>query len=731
MAVMTSSQEHNETGMRRLSLSTMILIGLAAGVACGLFFGEGCAWLGLVGEGFVNLLQMTILPYVTVSLIANIGRLEPAQAKRLALTAGLVLLVLWAIAVAVILVIPLFFPEHASGSFFSAAMIAEPEAVDFLSLYIPANPFHSLANNIVPAVVLFSIFLGVALIGAKNKEPLLDLLDTVCDALTRVNSLIIRLTPLGMFAIAASSAGTLTFEELERLHGYLIVYTIVAVILVFWVLPMLIAACTPFTYRQVVRASRDAIMTAFATGKLFVVLPLLVEAARGLFKEIDDFSEEVDEQISVAVPLGYPFPTIGKLMALVFVPFAAWFAGRSFGFSDSLALSGSGLLSLFGSPVAALPYLLDLFRLPADLFNLFVVAGVWTARIGDTVGVMHLMAFTLLTGTAMTGVVKVRYRKVVLLLAGSAAMLLVSGGALRAYLGFLEGKLERVDVVAGMEMIGPEVESTVSDHAEPNPIPMAQGRTHLERIRERGVIRVGFNSGELPFAYFNGNGHLVGFDIEMAHRFARELGVTIEFVPFEFESLEQQLNEDHFDVAMSGIVAAYQHLGSIHYARANLDLTAAVVVRDHTREDYASVQSIRELGSVKWGVVGQPHLGARFQTRLPNIEVVSLSAHADFFDGRHEELGALVTSAEAGSAWTLRYPEFHVVIPEGVRAQGPLVYPLHGDASDLREAIDHWAYLASRNGTIDELFGHWILGEDQVRQGPRWSVIHDVLHWTE
>ncbi len=182
---------------------------------------------------------------------------------------------------------------------------------------------------------------------------------------------------------------------------------------------------------------------------------------------------------------------------------------------------------------------------------------------------------------------------------------------------------------------------------------------------------------------------------------------------------------------MSGIVAAYQHLGSIHYARANLDLTAAVVVRDHTREDYASVQSIRELGPLKWGVVGQPHLSTGIRTKLPNVVVVPLASHAEFFDSRHEDLGALVTSAEAGSAWTLRYPEFHVVIPEGARVQGPLVYPLSSEASDLREVIDHWAYLASKNGTIDELFHHWILGKDAVHRGPRWSVIRDVLHWVE
>ena len=55
-----------------------------------------------------------------------------------------------------------------------------------------------------------------------------------------------------------------------------------------------------------------------------------------------------------------------------------------------------GLLTIFGSPVAAIPFLLDLFRLPTDLFPLFLIAGIWCARVGDVLGTMHLTVFTLL-----------------------------------------------------------------------------------------------------------------------------------------------------------------------------------------------------------------------------------------------------------------------------------------------------------------------------------------------
>ena len=105
--------------------------------------------------------------------------------------------------------------------FFSTALLERRPAFDFVDLYIPSNPFNSLANNIVPAVVLFSVIVGVALIGVERKQRLLDVLQTAGEALTRATRSIVRLTPYGLFAIAATAAGTLSIEQLGRLQVYL------------------------------------------------------------------------------------------------------------------------------------------------------------------------------------------------------------------------------------------------------------------------------------------------------------------------------------------------------------------------------------------------------------------------------------------------------------------------------------------------------------------------------
>jgi hypothetical protein len=136
------------------------------GILCGLFFGEMAAALNPVGRAYIRLLQMAIVPYIIVSLIAGLGRLTPQQASRIALWGGLVLLLL----------VPLAYPDWEAANYFSSSLVSSSASVDFVSLYISANPFESLANTVVPAIVLFSIVMGVAVMRSEKKGPLLELL---------------------------------------------------------------------------------------------------------------------------------------------------------------------------------------------------------------------------------------------------------------------------------------------------------------------------------------------------------------------------------------------------------------------------------------------------------------------------------------------------------------------------------------------------------------------------
>ena len=78
------------------------MIGFALGIAFGVFFGEYCRYLNVIGEIFIKLLQMTILPYIVVSLIVAIGSLSFSQAKLLASKGGIWILLFTGIGLIVV-----------------------------------------------------------------------------------------------------------------------------------------------------------------------------------------------------------------------------------------------------------------------------------------------------------------------------------------------------------------------------------------------------------------------------------------------------------------------------------------------------------------------------------------------------------------------------------------------------------------------------------------------------
>ena len=194
-----------------MTFTRKILFGLFLGIALGLFFGEIVAPLEIGGRIFIGMLQMTVLPYIMLSLIINLGSnhlgRKPWPAADTDRRVPRYFLLLGAI---VLFLTPLAFPPIESASFFKSSLVSQPPVMDLVGLYIPSNPFASMANNVVPAVVLFSIFVGIGLSSVPGNGALLDALDVMADALNKINKLMIQLTPYGVFFIAAATAGTLS-----------------------------------------------------------------------------------------------------------------------------------------------------------------------------------------------------------------------------------------------------------------------------------------------------------------------------------------------------------------------------------------------------------------------------------------------------------------------------------------------------------------------------------------
>jgi Na+/H+-dicarboxylate symporter len=272
--------------------------------------------LNPIGRAYVRLLQMAIVPYITVSLIAGLGRLTPQQASRIALWGGLVLLLILIVGMVLVLLVPLAYPDWEAANYFSSSLVSSSSSVDFVSLYISANPFYALANTVVPAIVLFSIVMGVAVMRSERKGPLLELLASVDDALMNITRFMVKLAPIGIFAITANAAGTLDVTAFDKLQVYIWTYILLWALLFFVFLPGLLVALTPIRYGELFAAFRIAFITAFVTGSVLVVLPMIIEGINKLLANRDIGDEETDAAVDVLIPTTFNFPSVAMLLVL-------------------------------------------------------------------------------------------------------------------------------------------------------------------------------------------------------------------------------------------------------------------------------------------------------------------------------------------------------------------------------------------------------------------------------
>jgi ABC-type amino acid transport substrate-binding protein len=182
---------------------------------------------------------------------------------------------------------------------------------------------------------------------------------------------------------------------------------------------------------------------------------------------------------------------------------------------------------------------------------------------------------------------------------------------------------------------------------------------------------------------------------------------------------------------MSGVVATPQRAYTMTFSASYLDETLALIVKDYRREEFSSREAIHRLKALRLGVLNVPYYIEKVHRYLPQAELVLLNSISEFFEGRGEELDALVYSAEAGSAWTLLYPAYTVAIPQPDVLKAPLAYPLALGDQEMVDFINLWIELKKKDRTITQLYDYWILGKHAVPESPRWSVIRNVLHWVQ
>ncbi len=716
-----------------MSLSSQILLGAGLGILLGLFFGEKMAFMKIWGDVYVKLLQVTVLPYIVVSLTGSLGKLTFEQATLMAKRVTLLLMFLWLLTLIAVLASIFSFPPVESASFFSSSMIPDMQEPDYLSLYIPFNPFFALAENLVPAVVIFCIMMGTALIAIEKKEIVIAPLDIIAQCLAKITDFVVALTPLGLFAIAAASAGTMHIEELKQLQVFIWLFMALSVYFTFWVLPGLLTCCTRIPYRKLFVFFRDPIAVGFFTGSLFVVLPLITERCTRLIRRYVTKDKNTTRAAEVIVPASFNFPSAGKLLLLLFVPFAGWMTNSDITPDRLLQFSITGLFTFFGNVNVAIPWLLDFFRIPADTFNLYLMSSIINGRFSTMTAVMFTVVLTVLGASAITGNIHISLKRFMRYLVITAASLAGLVAVMALFFKFAVNlQYEKRDIA--MEMTSRfrgDVDVRIYRKMPPA-LPRPPANVPLVyAIRDRGFVRVGYpTEPSMPFFYENDAGKLVGLSVDLAKQLASDMGVSLELVPYDRKRMIETIKANRMDIIMGQIAITPERAANINFTAPFMHATLGFLVRDYQRNMFRDYKKLRNM-KFTIAVGNLPYYRSKLNELFPKAEIVELKSLDSYLQGRMEHIDAVAYTAEAGAFMCLIHPDFSVVVPRGLTLRIPIGFPVRMAGASFVRFMNAWIELKKEDGTLKELSDYWIKGRNAKPARPRWCIARDVLHWIE
>lgn len=713
---------------KKLSPFKRVIIALILGITSGIFIGEPAGNLEIIGNAYIRLLQMTVLPYVLVSIIGGLGRLDSNMAASIGIRAVKVILIMWLGVMCTLLLLPLAYPNWETAGFFSTSMVTEPAEFNFLNLYIPSNIFASLAETVVPAVVLFSLLMGIALINVKNKDNFLMLTANIGDSLMKVASYVAKLAPLGIFAISAAAAGTLEVEELGRLQVFLWVYIIAAALLAFIFLPLILHWATPFSYRELLSTAGEAVVTAVATGTVLVVLPMIIDRSKELLVKHQMDCEETNSTVDVLVPTAYSFPTTGALLGLGFILFSAWYVGSPLGIEQYATFVIMGALTAFGKMAVAVPFLLDFFDLPADQFQLYLLGSVITARFATGLAALHGFVVTLLVASAVLK--KLNWHKMIQAIALHLAVtfgVMVATGISLTYL--IPYQYEGVQTFEAMPPMSKPV--AIEKYEELSPLtPEDLQKPRIKVITERGSIRIGYFATSLPYAFRNKDNVLVGFEMEMLNELAKNLDLKLSMIFVENKlDAPELLSNGSIDITVGGQAITPKRALHVTFSDSYTHHTAGLLLADSKRDDFADLYNIRSLEEFNLGVSGDGYYINVVEKYFPNANLINTPNVRMFLKGKYEDVDALLFSTEAGSAWSMLYPEYSAIVPKGLKLKVPVAFSLPKGEIEYARFINTWLKLKKENGFHQQVYDYWILGKNPKAKKPRWSVIRNVFGW--
>jgi Na+/H+-dicarboxylate symporter len=336
------SKETQSSGISLDKLGLWIIIATVLGAVVGLLMGKPAHMFAPIGNLFMQLIKMVVVPLVLFSLIGGAASLgKSSSAGKI----GVLTFIYYGITTAVSVMIALAFSEifqpgngidmaTISGAAIQVDHMEEstqlPGFWDTVTGFIPANPFKALVDGNILQVISFAMFMGFAAahLDEKKKELLMNFFNYMTELFIKIMTGIMYVAPIGVFCLMADATGTFGYSVLMKILYLIVLYVVVLAIITYGMIGGSVAMfskCT--TYKKFFQSMWKVQLFAFSTASSMATLPLNMNTTMtelGVSKETTSF----------ALPLG---ATINMNGNAAYYAMAATFIAQMYGMDLSFA----------------------------------------------------------------------------------------------------------------------------------------------------------------------------------------------------------------------------------------------------------------------------------------------------------------------------------------------------------------------------------------------------------
>ncbi|MEX3009767.1 cation:dicarboxylase symporter family transporter [Hoeflea sp. TYP-13] len=708
-------------------LPLFVLFGGVAGVLIGLFSPLLTAVIAPVGNIYIRLMEVVVLPYLISSLVLGLGQLAPQNAIKLFKKSWASYLTLWATTFIVLLVAASTVPlvERAAVVNFSdtLATSAGPNS-SLIDLLVPDNFFQALTNNYIPSIVLIGLIFGIAVQQSEKPAELLAMLSAIRVACIRIWGWIVFLAPVGVCALFADTIGSMDPDGYAAMTIYIVVVMLSALVLGLWILPMMLTAFLPMRYWEIMSELKEAFLISIVTSLSVASLPMIQSAAQRIARKhcANENESEQREIIQTTLSISYPLAQIGNFFILAFLLYASFYFFIPLSGLQLLELPFVTLMSGIGSPtssIGAVSFMASWLNMPSETTNLYVETMAITRYAQVLASVAGFAFITFLVTFTFYGRIRFDIKRFALTVA--VAVVCLSGIWSLGRWGGTHIQLHSETNYLAMGL--PDELQALGDQnlvSRLGPLPSAtanaataasgkgdDGRVDvLGLIQTKSVLRVGINPNVMPFTYENNDGRLVGYDVEMMYRFAQSMNVELAFIPYSWQTLTKDLADYKFDIAIGGIYITNYRLENVTVSNPYYENPLALIVRTDQIDDFSSRSKINAIENLTIAVFDDPVLVPQAKRSFPSAKIKVVKN----YDGLAElqDVDAAIWTLEQARAWAISHEGFSTAVPRDTASRFLFGYLMPPNSPSLSDYLNYWMGLQKDNGVLADMAKRWI-----------------------